>query len=441
MLQKQIHSAHKFKISESDIDASALDVIHKLTQQGYDAYIVGGAVRDLILGVKPKDFDVVTSATPEQIRRVFRNSIIIGKRFKLVHVYYNKINKQLSTKHKRNVIEKNIIEVSTFRSTTVLPTQLNEHGKIVFDNNYGTMAEDAVRRDFTINALFYDVINAQIIDYHDGITDLLDRKLHIIGKPSVRYCEDPVRIIRAIRLSVKLGIQIADNTADIIEEVKHLLLNESKARLYEEMLKILISGHSIAVIDKLGEFGIPRGVFPVLDKIDLSDKTSVAFTALDKTDKRVQSGEDVSLSFVVACLLWEKVKVRWDKFSEENNNSKQALFDAVSSWRDSLINMGISRVSLTVIRDIWLLQAELEQPKLKNLTSTLEHRRLRPAIYLLNLRGTLDNVDSVLNQLWLDYLEERISVVDLANNLIEYEAKEPVKKKRKRKKAKKESLI
>lgn len=440
-MTKQIISAGTLGLNHSMMDQDALQVIKKLQQNGFSAYVVGGGVRDLLLGKTPKDYDLVTDAEPEKIRRLFgRNSMIIGRRFKIVHVYYERINKDRSERIGKPCRERHILEVSTFRSNTTPDHAVSEHGRILVDNNYGTIDQDAFRRDFTVNALYYDPIAEIIIDYHDGIQDIEKKVLRIIGNPYERYLEDPVRVLRAIRLSEKLGLRIDENTYINFRNVKHLLLNEPKGRLFEEMLKILMSGDTLSVIRELYELKLPRKIFPLFDKLFfVPNPDEFAVKVLERTDARLLNNEDVSLIFILAGMMWPPIYNSWQEELSANAHPRQSLMDAIAKNKDTIFASGISQNLYSSIREVWMLQVDFDLPSMARLDHVPTHGRFRQAWHLFNLRNEFKQIDPVLFEWWNRFMvadenlrtELLIEMVDLAPP--EYKKKRKSKKPRKRK--------
>lgn len=407
MTIKNTISANRFGISSKQINADAMYVIEKLQQNDFDGYIVGGGIRDLILGKKPKDFDIVTNATPEQVRKIFkRNAIIIGRRFKIVHVIFGNINpdKMIGS---RPIIERHIIEVSTYRSLQVHQHSVSAHGKIMVDNNYGTQEEDATRRDFTINALYYDPVKEIIIDYHNGIQDIQNKSLKMIGAPHVRYKEDPVRVLRVIRLAIKLELTIEEETSVCINTAKNLLINEHKGRLYEEMLKILLSGYATNCIQAIKQLKIPRQVFLLFDKV-FFNKTpdDLALKIIAKTDDRLQHGNDVSIIFILSGLMWNIIYKTWQKMLTNGSDPKQALLDAIMSNKGVAYNIGINKNAYSAMREVWMLQLDLDNPTLKKIDSIYANRRFRQAWHLYSTRYEIAQVDTKLFEWWNSFINE-----------------------------------
>lgn len=440
IMSKKIYSALELNLNRQMLDKDALETIEILNKHKHSAYIVGGGVRDLLLAKKPKDFDIVTSATPEQVKKVFgHKAIIIGRRFKIVHVHFSKLNEERSAKLGKKVHDRHILEVSTFRSNKIIDDNLSNHGRILVDNNYGTMDEDAFRRDFTINALYYDPINEKIYDYHNGIADIKNKLLRIIGKPQDRYIEDPVRILRAIRISEKLGLTIDDNTFIPFKSTKQLLVNEPRGRLFEEMIKLLVSGSSLSVINDLIDLRLPRKVFPILDRLFLQQHSEISKRVLEKTDLRISNGEDVSVLYVFAALMWESIYNSWTRDLDLFHSSKkQALFDAISYNKSILFDSGITQNMYSSMREIWLLQYDFEHPNLNKLDNLLKHGRFRQAWHLLALRHEFNQVDPQIYEWWNKFInDETADKTQLLIELVDLSPVSEVKKKRKRKKRKK----
>lgn len=434
-MTKKTVAAKKYNIDNSQISADALYVIEKLQENGFDACIVGGGIRDLLLGKQPKDFDIVTSATPELVRKVFRrNSIIIGRRFKIVHIIFDNINPNKMVNN-RPIVERHIIEVSTYRSNKVHKHSLNEHGRIMIDNNYGTQKEDAIRRDFTINALYYDPFAEKIIDYQNGLKDIESKTLKVIGKARTRYIEDPVRILRAIRLSVKLGLTIDKDSQKPIEELKHLLLNESRGRMYEEMLKILLSGYSVACIRELIKINFPKNIFPLLDRIFfVSEPDELALNILTKTDLRLKENPDVSLVFILSGLMWSGVYLTYQKLLVSGSSIKHNFYDSIAMQREFAYNTGITKNIFNNISDLYILQFEFEYPNIKKIDKILINPRFRQAWHLYTSRHEVNQVDPKLYNWWHSYLEadndERIKLYSELENIIQIS--KPIKRRKKR---------
>ncbi len=443
-MAKKIIVAGSVGLDQSMVNQDALNVISKLQQNGYSAYIVGGAVRDLLLGRQPKDFDIATSAHPEKIRRIFgRNSMIIGRRFKIVHVYFEHLDEARSLKYGRPHYERHIIEVSTFRSDKVHEHALSDEGRILIDNNYGTIDEDAFRRDFTVNALYYDPIAEVIVDYHGGINDVSNRLIRVIGNPYERYLEDPVRILRAIRLSEKLGLTVDENTYINFRNVKNLLLNESKGRLFEEMLKIMVSGNAVNIVRELNELGLPRRVFALFDKLFFNGHNDeFALKILERSDLRIATGEDLSITFILAGLIWPAIYKSWQEKLKETNHPRQALIDAIGQNRNLIFNSGITRNLYAAMREIWMLQVDFDLPNVAKLEHVVNNSRFRQGWHLYRLRHDFLQVDPQIFNWWNQFMESGDEEkTELLVELVDIAPHEPKKRKKRRKSRRKKSVV
>ena len=377
------------KISRDRISSGSRRVCETLQSHGHKAYVVGGAVRDLLIGVTPKDFDVATDATPEEIRRYFRRARIIGRRFQIVHV----------------LMGQETLEVTTFRGQLAENTKKDEHGRVLNDNVFGTHAEDAERRDFTANALYYDPASEIVIDYHHGVGDLQQKTLRMIGDPRTRYREDPVRMLRAVRLAAKLGLIIDPEARKPIREMADLLENVPPARLFDEMLKLLTSGHAVKCLMQLRDEGLHHGLLPLLDVIleqPLGEK--FVLLALGQTDQRVQQGKSISPSFLFATLLWHEVLAHWEKRMGEGESKIPALFEAMDSVLDSQgEKLAIPRRIVGDIKDIWALQPRFEARAGKRPYSLIEQPRFRAGYDFLLLRAESGELDPALPRWWHDF--------------------------------------
>jgi len=281
------------------VSPNALKVTQTLQDAGFKAFVVGGAVRDLLLGVKPKDFDIATNATPEQVKRLFRRAFIIGKRFQIVHV----------------MLGQEQLEVTTFRGASSDGSPKDEHGRVLRDNTFGEQHEDAVRRDFTINAMYYDPATQSVLDYHGGIADIKGKMLRVIGVPEARYREDPVRLLRVVRFAAKLDFAIEPATSAPIKVMAPLINNVPAARVFDEMLKLLMSGQALACLQQLRKQGLHHGLLPLLDVV-LEQPLGEKFVtlALANTDARIKQGKPVSPGFLFAALLWHQVLEKWTAY-------------------------------------------------------------------------------------------------------------------------------
>ncbi len=399
------------------LDERAVKVVKTLADAGFEAYIVGGAVRDLLLGMRPKDFDVATNATPEQVKGLFRRAFIIGRRFRIVHVVYGRGR------------EHEVIEVSTFRA---LPTEseavggnektakaeldgkhhaVDASGRVLRDNVWGPQVEDAARRDFTVNAMYYDPQRRLVVDYHGGLADAKAKLLRMIGDPETRYREDPVRIIRAVRFAAKLGFTLEPKTLAPVKASSALLANVPASRLFDEMIKLLQTGHSLASIAQLKKLGLARGIFAVLDAMltesgDLYEGVRGDFVrlAFEDTDRRVNEGRGVSPSFMLACMLWHEVLDRWTKIRAGGEPPVPALAQAIDAVFDARIGDISGRGKLAAdMREIWMMQTRFERRSGSGVYSLIEQPRYRAGFDFLRLRADAGEVDPALADWWEDF--------------------------------------
>ncbi len=378
-------------IRRERVSPGARRTCETLQKAGYKAYVVGGAVRDLIAGIDPKDYDIATNATPEQVRALFRRSRIIGRRFQIVHVMQGG----------------ETLEVSTFRAVHDADTVKDEHGRVLRDNVFGSMAEDAARRDFTVNALYYDPTAETVHDYHHGVADLQQKTLRMIGEPKVRYREDPVRMLRAVRLSAKLGLNLDPAVRAPIREMAGLMENVPAARVFDEMLKLLFSGHAVECVKRLRDDGLHHGLLPLLDVIleqPLGEK--FVLLALSSTDARVKAGKSLSPGYLFATLLWHEVLVNWETRKARGELPIPALYEAM----DEVLEIQGEKLAITRriagdIKEIWVLQPRFEKRAGKGPYRLLEQARFRAAYDFLALRAESGEIDQELADWWLDFQE------------------------------------
>jgi poly(A) polymerase len=370
-----------------------LKVLYRLRKAGFQAYLVGGCVRDLLLGREPKDFDVVTDAHPEQIRAVFRNCRLIGRRFRLAHVHFGQ----------------EIIEVATFRALDHDEAEgervLERDGRILRDNVYGTIEEDAWRRDFTVNALYYNIGDFSVVDYVGGMADHQTSTLRLIGDPEQRYREDPVRMLRAVRFAVKLGFVIHPSCADPIPRLAHLLGGIPAARLYEEVIKLMMSGYGVQTFEQLRHYGLFEALFPETEACLAREPEGFPLTflakALENTDARIQQGKPVAPFFLFAALLWEPVRAQTQARIQAGDNDVFA-FQEVSSEVVSrqVRHIAIPRGISLPMREVWALQPRLERIKGVRPFRLLTHPRFRAAYDFLVLRAETGEADPELAEWW-----------------------------------------
>jgi poly(A) polymerase len=397
------------------VDERALNVVRTLHDAGFEAYVVGGAVRDLLVGLRPKDFDVATNATPEQVKGLFRRAFIIGRRFRIVHVVYGRGR------------EHEVIEVSTFRAyldnaaaeqvagnektsrseLAGMKHAVDSTGRVLRDNVWGPQEEDAVRRDFTINAMYYDPQTQVVVDYHNGFKDVKNRVIRMIGDPAKRYREDPVRIIRAVRFAAKLsplGFELEKKTAAPLVQSQDLLADVPQSRLFDEMLKLLQTGHALASIEQLKKLGMARGIYPLLDVVvERADQPFVS-AALKDTDRRVGEDKPVAPSFLLACVLWADVRDGWARRLEQHQHSHQALMDAI----DDVFHARIGDVSgggklASDMREIWVMQPRFEKRVGSTPFGLVDQARFRAAFDFMRLRADVGEVEEVLADWWQEF--------------------------------------
>lgn len=387
--QATIYGTDEHQIQKHFISRNAIKVCQVLQDAGYEAYIVGGAVRDLTLGLQPKDFDVATSATPEQVKPLFRRALIIGRRFRLVHCVFGR----------------EIIEVSTFRAASKQKELTDEFGRVLSDNVYGTQAQDAERRDFTINALYYDPIREELIDYHNGLNDIRNRIVRIIGNAEARYREDPVRILRALRFQAKLDGTLESGTAAPIKTMADLLANVPESRLADESLKLLTCGNINLCLKLILEHEITEGILPLIDLLQKQlEHSKFLQIALERTDYRIRSNKTVSPSFLYASALWPIVNQRWQYYQKEHNEPVvPALVQAAHEVLDKYArNLALQRRQSSDMREIWFMQPRLERRSIRAIHRMFEQHRFRAAVDFLQIRAAAGEFDSVLAQWWMD---------------------------------------
>lgn len=396
------------------VDDRALNVLRTLKDAGFEAYIVGGAVRDLMLGLAPKDFDVATNATPEQVKNLFRRAFIIGRRFRIVHVVYGRGR------------EHEVIEVSTFRAyldnaaaeqvagnektskgdLAGMKHAVDSTGRVLRDNVWGPQEEDAARRDFTINAMYYDPQREIVVDYHHGIKDAKARVIRMIGDAATRYREDPVRIIRAVRFAAKLnklGFALDQKTATPLIKSRELLADVPQSRLFDEMLKLLQTGHSLASIEQLKSLGMAQGIYPLLDVVVQRADTPFVRAALQDTDRRVGEGKPVAPSFLLACVLWSDVRDGWAA-RQKNQHAHPALVDAIEDVFVARIGDVSGRGKLAGdMREIWLMQPRFEKRVGSAPFGLVEQPRFRAAFDFMRLRAENGELEEVLSDWWEEF--------------------------------------
>ena len=376
---KQIIPRDHHPVSRRNISENALRVVNRLNSQGYEAHLVGGCVRDLYLDLHPKDFDVATNATPEQVRKLFRNSRLIGRRFKLVHVLFGR----------------EMIEVATFRASHEVhhakdKSHHSDSGRILRDNVYGTIEDDAIRRDFTVNALYYDIRDFSVVDFCNGVEDIENRTLRMIGDPETRYKEDPVRILRAIRFAAKLDFDMAPETEAPVRELSGLLRDVPSARLFDEVLKLLQSGQGVKTFKLLREYNVFGTLFPATEHcLQEGDATAerLILQSLRNTDKRIAKDRPVTPAFLFAALLWSPMRRLTLDLRNQGVPPVPALQQAAITVLDNQItHTAIPKRFSIMVREIWDLQGRLERRQPRSIESLLENPRFRAAYDFLLLR-------------------------------------------------------
>lgn len=392
-------------ISREDISANALKVMYRLNGAGFESYLVGGCVRDILMGHEPKDFDVATNATPEQIKGLFKNCRLIGRRFRLAHIVFGR----------------EIIEVATFRGhhqesdedenvpKAKAVAKRDSHGQLVRDNVFGSIEEDAERRDFTFNAMYYSVADFTVTDFANGLAAIEKREVELIGDPETRYREDPVRMLRAVRFAVKLGMRIEEKTAEPIKSLANLLQNIPPARLFEETLKLFLSGKGEETFLMLHEYGLIEPLFPQLApflKDENSREMQFVRRVLANTDERINSNQRVTPAFLYAALLWYPVEEQSQRLQSESGLNAHDAFNIASG---EVISRQTQRIMIpkrfsTVVRDIWILQQRLPKRFGRRAFQLLTHPKFRAGYDFLLVRGQVEGGDLLeLAQWWTHF--------------------------------------
>lgn len=410
--------AHKAKVLERDhhcisrhnISPNALKVLYALRDAGFHAFLVGGGVRDLLLGGTPKDFDVATDATPEQLNRVFRNARIIGRRFKIVHIHFGREIVEVTTFRAHHEQQNEIADDVSRRQIQGLDSAHSTSGMLLRDNVYGTIDADAMRRDFTVNALYYTVDKFQVLDFCNGLADLEARQIRIIGNARERYKEDPVRMLRALRFAAKLGFTIAAETAAPIDELSHLLESVSPARLFDETIKLFTNGHSLETFQLLKQYRVGHYLFaPTMELLNKAGADEPASKLIDlaliNTDNRIAEGKSITPAFLFAALLWPVLQRRLSRFSSHG----EALSPVqLSECMETVIHQQLQYSAIPkrftiVTREIWELQSRLQRRNKRGILSAYNHPRFRAAYDFLVLREESGEDLQGIGQWWADY--------------------------------------
>lgn len=400
----EVLNSGQHSLQRGQFSRHAVGIVERLQNAGYQAYLVGGCVRDMLLGITPKDFDVATSATPEQVRAEFRNARVIGRRFKLVHVHFGR----------------EIIEVATFRANHPIDEEensnkssRNESGRILRDNVYGTLEEDAQRRDFTINALYYDPVSERILDYANGVHDIRNRLIRLIGDPQQRYQEDPVRMLRAVRFAAKLDFGIEKHSALPIKPMAQLLREIPSARLFEETLKLFLSGSAADTFEMLVDLELFEPLFPASAEA-LEEHPTYTHTliseALINTDLRIKQGKPVTPAFLFAALLWPALPARVLRLQSRGMPPIPAMQEAAHE----LISEQCQRIAIPKrftmpIREIWDMQERLPRRSGKRADQLLDNPRFRAGYDFLLLRESAGEETDGLGEWWTDYQDSNES--------------------------------
>ena len=389
-------------VSRDSMSENALKVLYRLHNSGYQAYLVGGCVRDALLGKEPKDFDVTTDATPEQIKGLFRNCRLIGRRFRLAHIVFGR----------------EVIEVATFRGHhenndegESKDSKQSDDGQLMRDNVFGSIEEDAQRRDFTINAMYYNIADYSISDFAGGMQAIKNKELTLIGDPETRYREDPVRMLRAVRFAAKLDMHISEESAEPIKRMAPLMANIPPARLFEEILKLLLSGQGLATYKLLSEFHLFEPLFPQLAPLLLqpgSRENQFIEQVLTNTDNRINTGQRVTPAFIFAAFMWYPLEERCQQLMVEGGLNH---FDAFNLALNDVMHRQIQRIMIpkrfsTPIREIWQLQNRLPKRYGRRAYQMLEHPKFRAAYDFLLLRGQIEGGDLLELADWWTVFQE-----------------------------------
>ncbi len=391
----KIYSRAQHNISRSQISENALKVLYRLQSEGYEAYLVGGCVRDLLLGREPKDFDVVTNADPDQVRKVFRNCRLIGRRFRLAHVHFGR----------------EIIEVATFRGPGEEQNDnqvLNKEGRLLRDNVYGTIEEDVWRRDFTVNALYYNIRDFSVVDYVGGMTDHQTGTLKLIGDPDMRFREDPVRMLRAVRFAVKLGFKMDPDCEKAMHNDAPLLASIPSARLYDEMIKLFLSGYALQTFEMLRHYGLFQVLFPATETSLSTEENGfprlLLIKALENSDNRIAEGKTVTAYFLLAAFLWEPVQILAKQKMARGEIEFTAYQDAASEVISRQVkSTAMPRHISMAMREVWSLQPKFNACTGSKPSRLIGHPRFRAGYDFLLLRSETGTVEPELAEWWGKY--------------------------------------
>ncbi len=389
---ERVYSRSEHNISRTQISENALKVLYRLKKAGFDAYLVGGCVRDLLLGREPKDFDVATNASPEQVKQTFRNCRLIGRRFRLAHIHFGR----------------EIIEVATFRGGETEDSEhqiVHEDGRLLRDNVFGTIEEDAWRRDFTVNSLYYNIRDFSVVDYTGGMEDHAAAVLKLIGDPETRYREDPVRMLRAVRFAVKLGFSIHPDTEKPIYEMADLLQGIPAARLFDESIKLFMGGYGLQTFEMLRHYNLFAALFPDSDKcLETEDHDFPRLflaKALQNSDNRIAEGKTVTPYFLFAAFLWEPLQLEAKRLMAQGENESYAYQYAANEVLNRQINIiSIPKRITQSMREVWLLQSRFTKQSGVRPFRLLSHPRFRAAYDFLLLRAQAGDAEMELADWW-----------------------------------------
>jgi len=394
-IKAKYHRASQLKLDHDLIDQAAVQAVKQLNTAGYAAYLVGGCIRDLLLGIKPKDFDISTQATPAQIQRVFSRSRIIGQRFKIVHV----------------TIRGELLEIATFRQAVKSHHKDLSTGQVLDDNVFGTLEDDAARRDFTVNALYYDVQTRKVIDYFDGIKHVREKKLKLIGDPDVRFAEDPGRILRAVRFQAKFGFKVSEELVEAIFQQKYSLNNIPPARRFDEVLKLFYCGQASKMWQLLNEYDLLPYLFANSEvKRSPQAKLSKVITdkALMNTDLRIRQGKPVIGAFMFCAILWPYYNDRFQQLVNSKYDPQEAMVRASEEIiSQQLLRTGMLRRVSNTIREVWWLQYRFQRAKKKHHLKILSHPRFRAAYDFLLIRAQVGDVDKQIAEDWTELQNDK----------------------------------
>lgn len=432
------------------LDTAAIEVVTTLQQAGFEAYVVGGAVRDLLLGLRPKDFDVATSATPEEVKKLFKRAFIIGKRFRIVHVMFGGSRGRRGKGGRSGADGRNdsrkrspgvVIEVSTFRAfldasqaeqikgnertssraLAGVSHAVDAHGRVLRDNVWGSQSEDATRRDLSVNAMYYDPTSQLVVDYHQGYADMRGKRLRMIGDATERYREDPVRIMRAIRFAAKLrhaGFVLEEKTAQPIEHCLPLLEKVPQSRLFDESLKLFMTGHALDSVQVIRDMQVGYGLYAIARLVVQRAEQPLVQTALADTDARVEQGRSVMPYFLLASLLWQDVQTCWESYRKQGEHPTPALGSAINQVFDERIGDVSGRGRLAAdMREMWMMQPRFERRRGKPPLKMVENPRFRAALDFLRLREKEGQAEVGLYDWWQAFYladgQERAAMLDM----------------------------